>query len=69
MPVAFSSLHTPSPAPDSQEPTLCVSGPACSACFLLGSHPVCPVSAPLTERRVLGACPRGRECLGFTLQG
>lgn len=43
------------PAPDNQEPTVCVCGLACSGRFPSAeSHPGCPsVSAPLTERHVL----------------
>ena len=55
------------PAPDSQYPTLCVCGSACSARFpSLESHPVCPVSAPLTEHRVLRVRLRDSECQGFS---
>ena len=62
------SPSIPSPAPDHQEPTLCVSGSARSARFLsVESHPVCPsVSASLTEHRVPRVHPRGSECHGFT---
>ena len=62
------SPSIPSPAPDHQEPTLCVCGSACSALFpSVESHPVCPsVSASLTEHRVLRICPCGSKCQGFS---
>lgn len=46
---------------------LSVCGSACSGCFLsVESHTVCPVSASLTELRVLRVHPYGSECQGFS---